>query len=285
MLKTILKISSLFALLLAMGCSSDDKGITPSDISDITAEAGEGRITLKWNMPEDGSIFYTKVTYYDHLAKRKMWRLSSTNELIIPNTRERFGEYEFALETFSKSDNSSGNIHTIKVVSGPAAITEKKNQITLKEEHLSTNAQEPSEGAIKNLLDNNTSTYFHTKWSQPVPASPHTMSIDMSWREPMKSFAFSYSPRNNANNKPTDFDLMGSMDGKDWFLIKNFKEKEDKLPTSSTASYTSPTIKSEKPFTYLKMLVNKTNSGSIFWTMSVFKLYDVEVYDPEAVEE
>lgn len=285
MIKNIFKISTLFTLLLAMGCSSDDKGVTPADISDITAEPGKGNITLKWTMPEDGNIFYTKISYYDHLEKRKMWRLSSTNEILIPNTRAKYGEYEFNLESFSNTDTRNGNVHALTAVSGPAEVTEKRDLVTLKEEYLATNAQEPTEGPIKSLVDNNTGTFFHTRWSSPVPPAPHWITIDLSWREPTKVFAFSYSPRNNANNKPTDFDIMGSMDGEEWFLIKNFTKEIDKLPVSATESYTSPTIKSDKPFTHLKLSVNKTNTGSIFWTMSVFKLYDVAVYDPEAPDE
>lgn len=285
MRRIITKIVYTLSMALILGCSDSDKGITPADISDITAEAGPGQIVLKWTKPEDGNIFYTKVSYYDYLEKKAMWRLSTSNDIVIPNTRAKFGEYEFTLETFSKSDNASGNKHIIKAVSGIAPATEKRDLLNLKEAYLSTNAQEPSEGPIKNLLDGNTTTFFHTRWSSPVPPAPHWIEIDLTWKEPMTTFAFSYSPRNNGNNKPTDFDIMGSIDGKEWFLIRNFTKEKDNLPVTATDSFNSETIKSDKPFTYLRLSVNKTNSNSIFWTMSVFKLFDIDIYDPEAPEE
>ena len=37
----------------------------------------------------------------------------------------------------------------------------------------------------------------------------------------------------------------------------------------------------ETPFKYLKMVVNATNNGSVFWTMGKFKFYTYEAIDPE----
>jgi hypothetical protein len=154
--------------------------------------------------------------------------------------------------------------------------------VTLTADMLSTNAQEPSEGPIANLLDDNTSTFFHTAWSISVDGT-HTMTVAL--KEPLTLFSIYYAPRANANNKPTDFDLFGSTDGEDWFLIKNFTKEADELPTSSTATYSSPMITSPQPFTFLKMAVNKTNNNTQFWTMSEFKLYQWEYYNPETDEE
>ena len=272
-------LTGLFGLCM-IGCSSDDNKETPSDIKNIESIAGPGYINLKWDYPDDGSVFYTKVKYYDHLKKKDMVRLSSIDTIRIPNTRNKYGEYEFFLQTYSKTDTPNSNIHSIKAISGKKPITEVANLIKLTEEQLSTNAQEPSEGPIKNLLDGNTGTFFHTQWSAPVPAGPHWMQIELS--NSLQVFRFQYDPRNNGNNKPTNFDLLGSMDGEEWFLIKNFTKEADGLPVTATDGYKSPTIKSEKPFKFLRFSVNKTNSGSIFWTMSEFRLYDVDVIDPEA---
>lgn len=53
------------------------------------------------------------------------------------------------------------------------------------------------------------------------------------------SYKFYYAPRNNGSNKPTDFDLMGSTDGTNWFLIRNFTKDADGLPVTSTGTFTS----------------------------------------------
>lgn len=270
-------------MLLAVctsSCTNSDEGIIPDDISDITSQSGPGYINLKWTKPEGDNIFYTRVEYFDHLEQRKMWRLSSTDTIRIPNTRAKFGEYEFTLQTYSKDDNRNSNIHSIKAKSGAAPITEVMTPITIDASQLSTNAQEPSEGPIKNLVDGDTKTYFHSTWSGTVPAAPHWIEIEL--KEEIEVFKFQYAPRNNGNNKPIDFDLLGSIDGQDWTLIKNFTKEADNLPTGNKEEYKSATIHAPQPFKFLKLSVNKTNSGSVFWTMSEFRLYSVHVIDPEA---
>ncbi len=284
-MKNIIKYAALCILVAMASCSKSSDSITPADISDITSEAGAGFIKLKWQLPEDrSSIYYTKVSYYDHLAKKNMWRLSSVDTLLIPDTRAKYGEYEFKLETFSSTDTSNGNVHKFKAVSGVAPKTEKADRINIKAEHLSTNAQEPSEGPIKNLVEDNSASFFHSKWSSPIPAAPHYIDIDLSWRESITDFRIGTTPR-NANNIPVDIDLFGSTDGEEWFLIKNITKEKNNIPTNGKDSYESETFKSERPFNYFRYSVNKTNTNSVFWSMAIFKLYTVEVYDPEAPDE
>lgn len=89
------------------------------------------------------------------------------------------------------------------------------------------------------------------------------------------------NPSNVEKGKPTDFDLMGSSDGTTWFLLKNFTKEADNLPITAIGTYTSSDLSAEKP-KYIRYSVNKTNSGSVFWTMSEFKFYAVKIVDPEA---
>ena len=80
------------------------------------------------------------------------------------------------------------------------------------------------------------------------------------------SYKFYYAPRNNGSNKPTDFDLMGSTDGTNWFLIRNFTKDADGLPVTSTGTFTSEIYDAPQPFSQIRMVVNATNTSSIFWT-------------------
>lgn len=282
-MKHLYKFTFLLVLVFfTASCDNSNESITPDDISDVSALPGPGYINLKWVKPEGDNILYTKVEYFDHLEQRLMWRLSTTDTIRIPNTRAKYGEYEFFLQTYSKTEDKNSNIHLIKMASGIAPATEIATQLTLDGDQLSTNAQEPSEGPIKNLVDGDIKTYFHSTWSGTPPAKPHWIQISLS--KELNVFRFQYAPRNNANNKPTDFDLFGSLDGKDWVLIKNFTKDADKLPTTSTDEFKSETIHADKPFKFLKLSVNETNSGSVFWTMSEFRLYDIKVIDPESEE-
>lgn len=266
-----------------VGCSDDDNSITPSEISNLRYESTAGRIVLRWDTPQDGSIKYIQVNYHDPLLQKESMRMASVyaDSLEVPNTRKKFGEYKFIVKTVSPSGQCS-NLQEISAVSQPAEKTWIPSIVNLKPEMLSTNAQEPSEGPIENLLDDNTGTFFHTAWSEDFGPDPHNMqialpkAIDTWWQ-------FYYAPRNNGGNKPTDFDMEGSMDGNQWFLIKNFTKEEDGLPTDSKTTYTSERLNAEtKPFKYLRMTVYDTNTHTQFWTMSEFKLYTFNLIDPEA---
>ena len=289
-MKNIYKFLAIGLLgVFAASCSSDDEAsIIPADITNLRAESTPGRIVLRWDTPADAStIEYIQVNYYDHRSKMDSKRLASiyADSIEIPDTRKRYGAYDFVVKTVSPS-GAFGEEHEISYTSEAAQKTWKNpSQYPLAASMFSTNAQESTEGHISNLVDyDNTasSSFFHTDW-HGIYGGPHTMTI--SFPETIdKAFYFWYSPRANANNKPTNFDLMGSMTGNDsdWFLIKNFTKEADDLPTTSTGTYTSPVLYGdETPFKYLKMVVNATNSGSVFWTMGKFKFYTYEATDPE----
>ena len=285
------KLSKFLAIgllgVFAASCSSNDEtSIIPTDITNLRAESTPGRIVLRWDTPADAStIEYIQVNYYDHRSKMDSKRLASiyADSIEIPDTRKRYGTYDFVVKTVSPS-GAFGTEHEISYTSEAAQKTWKNpSQYPLAASMFSSNAQEPTEGPVSSLVDyDNASSFFHTAWSQDIPG-PHTLTI--SFPETIdKAFYFWYSPRNNGNNKPTNFDLMGSMTGNedDWFLIKNFTKEADGLPTTSTGTYTSPVLYGdETPFKYLKMVVNATNNGSVFWTMGKFKFYTYEAIDPE----
>ncbi|MEG2855015.1 discoidin domain-containing protein [Bacteroides sp.] len=279
MKRSLLYFAMATCLLIMAGCAKDETGIIPSNLSNVRTEERPGGIFVQWDKPSDNTVMYVRVSYYDHLLKKDVSRLSSCDTILLPNTRHKYGEYKMAIQPFSSTD-TAGKVESLTGTSGKAPVTTVASQLTLKASDLSTNAQEASEGPIANLLDGNTSTYFHTTWNNP-PAAPHWMQVNLP-QEITEFYRFFYAPRNNANNKPTDFDLMGSSDGTTWFLLKNFTKEADNLPVTATGTYTSGDLSAEEPFKYIRFSVNKTNSGSVFWTMSEFKFYAVKIVDPEA---
>ena len=279
----------IVCLLLGSGClascSNNEEGVTPSSIANLHYDSTPGRIVLRWDTPDDGTIRYIQVNFYNYLTKQDEMRTASiyADSINIPETREKYGEYTFSVRTVSP-DGTLSEAQVIKATSKPKEKTWTPSAMKLTAEMLGTNAQEPSEGPIAGLVDDNTATFFHTAWSVDIPG-PHYMTvalpktIDGWWQ-------FYYAPRANGNNKPTDFDLQGSTDGQNWFLIKNFTKDGDKLPVDSKTTYMSPRMDaSSKPFKHLKFIVNATNSNSVFWTMSEFKVYTVALIDPEAPDE
>lgn len=163
-------IAALSVFMFTAGC--DDKldaidviGYTgvPVAIETVTSESLPGQIQLRWEVPA-GDFSYLKIWYYDPLTKETVYKIVSkgTTELLIDETRARFGEYEFNFQTFNANDEG-GEIKVVRALSGvaPASYTlVSRSQIKLVAEQLSTNAQEPSEGPIKNAVDGDKNTFF-----------------------------------------------------------------------------------------------------------------------------
>ena len=268
----------LMGSVLLTGCD-DESGITPGEITDLTAESTPGRIVLRWNTPEEANIRYVEVKYYDPSLKKEVMRTASAyaDSIEIPDTRAKYGEYHFTVQSVSATGDKSA-VQDIVKVSEPADPTfGTSTQIVLTVDDLSTNAQEPTEGPIANLLDKKTETFFHTAYSVSIPG-PHWLQVNLN-QEITEGYRFEYAPR-NANNRPSDFDLMGSMDGSEWFLIKNFTKENDGIAGNGT--YSSKMFKVTKPFKQIRIVVNETNTRTVFWTMSIFKFYSVNIADPEA---
>ena len=173
MKKNIFLLAVTLLLIGFASCSDEDtKPIIPSDVIDLSADTQDkpGYIVLRWATPDDNTIRYIKVSYYDYLLEQDVVRLASVyaDSVLIPDTRKKFGEYEFKVQSYSETGDA-GNVQTIKAVSEPAPVQVvfgESKQIALTVDQLSTNAQEKSEGPIANLIDGNTASYFHTSWSR-----------------------------------------------------------------------------------------------------------------------
>lgn len=278
--KYVLIFSLASALVFFGACKENEVEIIPSSLTNVRYQERPGAILVKWDLPADNSVWYVKVMYHDHLLNNDQVRLSSCDSIIIPDTRRKFGEYKIYLQPYSYT-HTEGDEESITAISGIAPSTEVAAMLQLTAENLSTNAQEPSEGAIKNLLDDNWKTFFHSSWSVSVPA-PHWLQIALPEELKDGFFRIYYAPRQNNNNKPVDFDLNGSIDGNEWFLIKKFTKEQDGLPTTMKEDYTSPNIPVTRPIGHLRLVVNKTNTNSVFFTMSEFKIYKIKIIDPEA---
>jgi hypothetical protein len=312
-LKNMACMAGAMALLAAAGCKDSDKGTPPAGLSGLEAAGLPGEILLTWNLPsQDDNIHQIKVTYYDPLIKKDVMRVASAyaESMVIPDTRARYGEYTFTVWPCSR--DADGAAQVVSAVSDSAKgywIMSNRDSMQLPRTaaDLYTNAQEPTEGPIENLLDNNRETFFHTtwgsgKWSADTSflGNKHYLQIDLGQvlsADDSYYFNFYYAPRNNANNKPVDFDLYGSLvkesDKNHWFLIKNFTKENDNLPDDASTDYNSQVFPVTSSMQYIRLSVNKTNNDAkaneaVFWTMSEFRLWvykAVQVwYDPEKDE-
>lgn len=301
------------ALLFAAGCGADEEGAKPDDITGLAGLSGlPGQIVLTWDLPDEAAnIHQIKVNYYDHLTKQNALRVASiyANYIEIPNTRKRYGEYAFSVQTFSK-DGVGGTVQEIKATSGAAArqcIGGDSTVVTLSRDNVSTNAEQADDGSLDALWDNTKSTYFHTVWKSGDWAATddflgdkHYLQVDLGAEKNVEYIRFYYMLRDHANtNHPTDIDVYGAAKEDvndatkdDWFLIKKLVKVEDKLPISRAGAYTSPALTLGNPVRYIRFAVNATENGAsangtVYWSMSEFRIWykaPEECYDPEVDE-
>ena len=277
-----------FIAVCFASCNEERVTIIPADLEDLSISTRPGEITLRWQAPDDTeSIHYIKVTYYDPRLKKDVLKTLSvfSDTLNISETRQKHGEYVFTIRTVSPTGDES-TPQQLKIVSEPAPVTTlttSAEEILLTAESLYTEMQEPSEGPIANLVTNldNAGSFFHTRWSSHIPG-PHWFQVDLG--EVFNTdhhYRFWYLNRNNANNKPVDFDLLGSMDPaaahEDWFLIRNFTREADNLNVANGGQWSSESYPAHTPFRYIRFSVNATNTNSVFFTMSGFRFWKMQI--------
>lgn len=256
------------------------------DVSTVRSEALPGQIQLTWDAPK-GDFAYMQIRYYDPLQKKDMYKLVSkgTTEMLIENTRARFGAYTFYMQTFNAA-HQGGQVKEVNATSGPAEMTytEKgRTKVNLVASQLSTNAQEPTEGPIANLLDGKSNTFFHTRWSSPQVPLPHYIQIN--FNEEHENFAVYYQNRTDntwtTSGRPTVVELQISTDAQNWETV----EALSGLPTAHSTTYTTDFIMSGKKYKHFRFLVTGTSGSTSYFNIAEFMFYDVsvEIYDPETV--
>ncbi|MDD4760911.1 MAG: discoidin domain-containing protein, partial [Bacteroidaceae bacterium] len=154
-----------------------------------------------------------------------------------------------------------------------------------------SNAKEPNEGSYANLIDGNTSTFFHSIYSATGPLTAHNLQIDMV--TPVEKLFFKYIGRsgdyhdnpNDINVYVTNDDVLGkdvnSADG-DWIPVIHLTEG---FPSDvSEAKYISPIFKLSSSYRYLRLVMNNTTSAASgrvnstthlpFFNLSEFQVYN-----------
>ena len=132
-------------------------------------------------------------------------------------------------------------------------------------------------GGIVALVDNNESTYFHTRWGGAVVSEPHYIQVDLGAGNLMDDFKFTYKPR-SGSPAPTAMKVYGSNDGVDFTDV--LATIDSNLPAHNSGNtYESATIDSKR-YRYLRFTVtasagpgNAQYGGQYFFGMLEFDLF------------
>lgn len=78
-----------------------------------------------------------------------------------------------------------------------------------------TNGEGPNNGRAPHTIDNNNSTFWHTRWQNYTAEFPHFISIDMGAVYPINGISIR-SRQDNSYNKAKGYELYLSLDGETW---------------------------------------------------------------------
>lgn len=135
-------------------------------------------------------------------------------------------------------------------------------------------------GGCAALLDGNTYTYFHSRYSGggDNPNAYHYLQINKITGG-LTTFRLRMTSRNE-NNKPTELLISGSTDGTNFVPITTLR-KEDYTPLfagSGKESYVSKVLQVAEPYTYLRFTVKQTNTpGSKYGSYPFFTLSEFAI--------
>lgn len=294
-MKKIYYLIALITTIAFSSCSSDDVApITPSNISNVRSSELPGQIKLNWDLPADKNLEYVQITYFDHLQKKEMMRLASvySDSIIIPNTRKKYGDYNFTLQTYSSTD-TPGEALKFTAQSGPAPSTTSVidvKPLVLKAEDLFTDAQEPSEGPINDLIDGNTGTYFHAAWSVDKGPMPHYIVAKLP--KSIHGLRFSYTTRNHSGSgnhpKVMNVYVSNDFDGSTYDVSGlTHVDEFTSLPNGAAQSFNSQDFVLDNEYQYVWFEINETHGGTKHFAMSELSVSEaiLQVVDPEAPAE
>ena len=286
------------AMALAVGftsCSDDDDAIVPTaDLSSMnfTFEPGAGEITLKWDVPaENPGFMYMTMSYTDPRDKKTRVQTISpyTTEIVIPNTRARYGsEYSFTFTPYSETDTpgSAFVLDNCSSLAAPATTTVERVPMTI--QGYTTNAQEPGEGPLAEMFDNNRSTFFHSAWSVDAGEN-HWVTVDLG--EEVDRFEIVTINREGGGANPSHVKLykVSSLDEPETDLEHPFFEYDHKDRSSGAENSQmcpgkdDPAFKD--PVRFLRYLAK--GGGNNFWHLAEFDVNKIilHIYDPETDEE
>ena len=142
-------------------------------------------------LPGTGYNDETDVDKNGNKAYRYKWN-SETLSFPTPVKKLRFK----VLETNTKG---ASNGHQFFSIGEFRVLDASGNEVSLSAENFVTNAQESTEGALSNICDKKTSTFFHSTWSAKT-YEDHFIQIELP--EEMSELKLSFDSR-NGNNVPT----------------------------------------------------------------------------------
>ncbi len=149
-----------------------------------------------------------------------------------------------------------------------------KRRITITEGMLSTNALEPSEGSLANLLDGDPTTFFHSCWSVSV-SGKHWLEVSLP--DTYSTVQIEYWNRiSGSTNTPAWFNLYTGTNDDNLTLFKAYAWDTDGLNGGSGEVNILAPIYFDQPQSVFRIENTQSWNGNAFFVMTEFRMYTID---------
>ncbi len=214
-------------------------------------------LTPSFQLSDDNAVVYVG----DKLQESKVTRRSFASPVAYTVTYPGYNKVVV-------SNNSGTN-------DSQAIVTE----IPLTADMLSTNKPSinSSEG-VGSLLDNNSSTIFHSTWGSANDATLFVNTyIKVDLPQQVENIQLYYKCRQQTGYNPLVLEIYASNDGEYWELARTLTYTDDGMPIGGSGQeYTSPTISLGGSYSYLKILQTVGEYSKNHMVLSEMRIYNVE---------
>ena len=163
-------------------------------------------------------------------------------------------------------------------------------EVMLSADQFSSNLPGKDGEGFAQMLDGNTSTFFHSTWDVSSDLKPIIYVtepyLDIALNESLRRVSFSYVTRTSGSYWPLKLTLFASNDGNEWTQIREFTEA-DNLPTYAGATYRSPVIDLGQDYSHLRILL-QASPYRLYLVFAEFNLWRIDenpdYHGPELLE-
>ena len=174
-------------------------------------------------------------------------------------------------EAFETSEEQFAAAEALQTIPGLMA----KFNIVSEASMYSSNAVEPSEGSLANLLDGDLNNFFHSQWSGTGPDEDHYLQASLN--DAIDGFVFIYHKReNNNNNRPTSITIGSGPEATEVTTINSGLPVDNNDPW-----YTSSLISLDEASDIIRFTVTATNNGAannghVYFTFAEFYILEAK---------
>jgi len=235
-----------------------------------------------------------RVQYWDTSHKNSAWQLTKIPQEQIDNLQEALEQQqrneklnelyqeanEFYKSGFAYSSDATDDCD-FSAVDG--LVTEVSQ--------LSTNAQEPTEGPIDNLLDADETTFFHTAWSTATGTTYHNMTSH--FNKSVEAVTLKYCGRYGSytgvtNGRPKKVHIYTSNDAQTWtdqgYVTFSYYNTSSDGTIENFGGLVTATF--DGSYEYMQMDVEenmgsaRSSSGELYFFLGEYRAYEA-TYDPD----